>query len=114
MIGEEHHGMHEEVVKVHGIGCFEPRLVALIGSDLLVAIDIEPRDLLGKAGGVSKLCLGARNRTGDISNGEFLEIDIELTHDQLQQALGICIVIDTEPWVVAKPIGIGSKDPKAG
>ena len=112
---EQLHGLHQQVVEVHGVG--RPQACLVDGVDAgrcLLGRRGSPRHRGHEVVGGLEPGLGLRDPRGHRSRGDGLGVDVLVRHDHLDQALRVGGVVDGEARLEADAGGVGPQDPQAG
>ena len=107
VLGEQAVGVDEQVVEVHRVGGQQPRLVA--GIDLARLL-VHRRYRLGRElSRCHQLVLRCRDAMDDSVERIHLVVDVQLSHDVLEHALGVVGVIDREVAREAEHLAVGAQ-----
>ena len=107
------HGQQDDVVKVHGVGCLQPRLVLLVQLRDPFETVVVAR-VLGKGLRRGHLILGLGDHAENGARREGLFVQIPIAQDLLDHALGIRRVVDRKAAVVADALDLPAQDAAAG
>ena len=106
---EQKHGLHDQIVKIHGVGLAQELLVGLVHA----------RDLLGpkiaaclhrESVGREELVLGAADGVDHALDGEQLFVDVTALHGGKDRLFGIVGIVDGKALAVAHPLAVTAQN----